>query len=475
MFGDTSAPAAGLAPLVEDSLAASPRSRFVTIDTDALLSELAGDDVTFELFDDVSVAFGALGELTVGVDGNPTWSGTTGTATATLSFAADGVRGSIQTGDTSYSIVPVGGATHLLFEEGRSFPPTEEPLVPPAEPTWASDAPVSTPCGRRVHRAAVGQRRRGGGAGAHRVRRCRGHPKYGSDAAAIADLQATIDEVNAAYQRSGVNLVMQSAAIERVGYVSSQAAGTELSRITNPGDGFLDAVHPRRDAVAADLVVLVTPLGLSAGGPSCGQAWLPQGSSSDAAFGFAVVDPACARGNLTFAHETGHNLGADHGPTGGRLGYNNGYINLAGGYRTIMAYASAGCAGQCTRVPFFSSPTVLYNGQPTGSATQDNARVLNEVGPYVATYRGGPAPVVCGPAVGTTMVSLSPARLFDSRGPNLTVDWLSSGSGAAPRRFHHRGAGHRSRVRAVQRHRGRVERDRGAGEGGRVRGGLSLW
>ena len=198
---------------------------------------------------------------------------------ATLSFAADGVRGSIQTGDTSYSIVPVGAATHLLFEEGRSFPPTEEPLVPPAEPTWASDAPVSTPAagdftappsandGAAVIRvltlfddAAVTQ-------------------KYGSDAAAIADLQATIDEVNAAYQRSGVNLVMQSAAIERVGYVSSQAAGDRTRPITNPGDGFLDAVHARRDAVAADLVVFVTPLGLSAGGPSCGQAWLPQGSS----------------------------------------------------------------------------------------------------------------------------------------------------------------------------------------------------
>ena len=106
-----------------------------------LLAELAGDGVTFELFDDVAVVFDDRGALTVGVDGNATWSGTTATATATLSFADDGVRGSIQTTDTSYSIVPVASATHLLFEEGRSFPPTEEPLVPPAEPAWASDAP----------------------------------------------------------------------------------------------------------------------------------------------------------------------------------------------------------------------------------------------------------------------------------------------------------------------------------------------
>ena len=48
---------------------------------------------------------------------------------------------------------------------------------------------------------------------------------YGGDGNAVAELTATIDEVNAAYARSGVNLVMQSAAIERVGYASSQAAG----------------------------------------------------------------------------------------------------------------------------------------------------------------------------------------------------------------------------------------------------------
>ncbi len=452
-FDDATAPPGGpaagrgrLAPVVEESMAASPRSRFVDVDTAALLAELAGDGVTFQLFDDVAVVFDDRGELTVGVDGNTTWSGTTATATATLSFADDGVRGSIQTTDTSYSIVPVAGATHLLFEEGRSFPPTEEPLVPPAEPAWASDAPslvrhslVRTRFVR--HRAVAGQFTAPVAANddAPVVRVLTVFDDitsayFGGDANAVAELGTTIDEVNAAYARSGVDLVMQSAAIDRAGYVSSQAATTELNRLTNPADGFLDGVHQRRDAVGADLVVFVTPLGASVGGPSCGQAWIPQGSPSDPAFGFAVVDPACARGNLTFAHETAHNLGADHGPSGGRLGYNNGFINLAGGYRTIMAYAAVGCSIPCRRVPFFSSPTVQYNGQPTGSSTQDNARVLDEIGPYVAAYRAGGVvtPPACGPTSGTSLVPLSPARLFDSRGPNLTVDGQYSGSGPRP-------------------------------------------
>ena len=171
VFDDAASPADALAPVVEDSVAASPRSRFVDIDSEVLLTELADDDVTFELFDDVTVVFGDLGELTVGADGNETWSATAATATGTLSFAADGVRGSIQSGATTYSIVPVDGATHLLFEEGRSFPPTEEPLVPPAEPTWANDAPASARFDRRVHGTAVRRRRRARGPCAHRVRR----------------------------------------------------------------------------------------------------------------------------------------------------------------------------------------------------------------------------------------------------------------------------------------------------------------
>ena len=433
-FADVSVPAGTLAPMVAESVAASPRSRFVDIDTSRLRSELLSDEVTFDLFDGVSVDFGGTGESSLGVDGNLTWSGTTPSATATLSFADDGVRGSIQSGDASYSIVPVDGTTHLLFEEGRVFPPTEEPLVPPDAPTWASDTPASAPAAGpfdQVPSAADGTP-------VIRVLTVfddLSSTYYGGDANAVAELGATIDEVNAAYARSGVNLVMQSAAIERVSYASTQSAGTELNRVTKTTDGYLDEVPARRDALAADLVVFVTPLG----GASCGQAWLlaPPYSSFDPAFGFGVVDPSCARGNLTFAHETGHNLGADHGPTGGQLGYNNGYINLAAGYRTVMSYYDPGCTNPCTRLPYFSSPSVLYNGQPTGSPTQDNARVLNEQGPYVSTYRTGggpvtPPPVTCSPATGSTLVPLTPARLFDSRGPGLTVDGLASGSGARP-------------------------------------------
>ena len=46
-----------------------------------------------------------------------------------------------------------------------------------------------------------------------------------------------------------------------------------------------------------------------------------------------------------------------------------------GNYRTIMAYATNGE----TRVNFYSSPLLTYNGLPTGTAQNDNLRRLVEI------------------------------------------------------------------------------------------------
>jgi hypothetical protein len=48
---------------------------------------------------------------------------------------------------------------------------------------------------------------------------------------------------------------------------------------------------------------------------------------------------------------------------------------------------------------------VRYDGQPTGSATQDNARVVTEFAPAVSAFRTRAA-----------LVPLSPSRLLDTRG-----------------------------------------------------------
>jgi hypothetical protein len=43
--------------------------------------------------------------------------------------------------------------------------------------------------------------------------------------------------------------------------------------------------------------------------------------------------------------------------------------------------------GGCPRVPVWSSPTVLVNGEPSGTAELDNARVIAERAALVAAFR----------------------------------------------------------------------------------------
>jgi hypothetical protein len=76
----------------------------------------------------------------------------------------------------------------------------------------------------------------------------------------------------------------------------------------------------------------------------------------------------------------------------GTTGYNFGYKDPKAAFRSIMAYdcAISQCDNMpkngCPRVQRFSSPTILYNGQAIGSATEDNARMINERLATVAAF-----------------------------------------------------------------------------------------
>jgi hypothetical protein len=50
-----------------------------------------------------------------------------------------------------------------------------------------------------------------------------------------------------------------------------------------------------------------------------------------------------------------------------------------------MSY-KASCEG-CPRLPVWSNPTVLIDGEPAGTDSADNARVLLEQAPRVAAFR----------------------------------------------------------------------------------------
>ncbi len=194
--------------------------------------------------------------------------------------------------------------------------------------------------------------------------------------------QAFVEGANTHFTNSQVNARVRLAHAAEINYVESHNASTELDRLTNPADGYMDEVHVLRDQYGADQVtLLVNQFNY------CGIAWLHYGSTR----AFSVVDFGC--GASTFTHELGHNLGCAHDRQNSSA---SGYFNYSFGhrffgvngsqYRTVMSYSPG------TRIPFFSNPGVMYDGVPTGvqegqSNSADNARTVNQTSITMAAYR----------------------------------------------------------------------------------------
>ncbi|MBZ0171809.1 MAG: hypothetical protein K8E66_05470, partial [Phycisphaerales bacterium] len=160
-------------------------------------------------------------------------------------------------------------------------------------------------------------------------------------------------------------------------------ASALLGALRSTGDGVMDELHLLRDATGADLVSLLSESGIGV----CGIAYL---NPDDPTRGFSVTAQSCAVGNLSFAHELGHNQGASHDADnagGGYTPYGFGWrwTTTSGSLRrSVMAYSPG------SRRPYFSNPDVFESGGQTGDAAQaDNARLIGETMPSVASFRVG--------------------------------------------------------------------------------------
>jgi hypothetical protein len=361
-----------LAPVAADDLRRSLRHRFVDVDPAAVTESLRASRFKLALFEGLTVPVTTTSELEAGASGSQTWSGridaAAGGGDATATITTSGVRLNVRWRGSSIDLRPASDGRYLLAEERGTYPreaeetPPGSPVsraAPAADAVAALQSPVIRVLTLYEDTASA---------------------YFGSDAGAVDEITATINELNEAYANSGISPTVESAGIERLSYASSGDSGTELHRLTEE-DGYIDEAQDLRESTGADLVMLVTTFG-----DACGRAWLYNGNSE---YGFATVAASCARDNLSYAHELGHNMGAGHGngDGDGSFPYANGYRDQTNGFRTIMAYDSGGC---CPRIRRFSSAAATYLGLPTGSATQDNARVLNETASVVASFRSSP-------------------------------------------------------------------------------------
>ena len=195
----------------------------------------------------------------------------------------------------------------------------------------------------------------------------------------------SVANTNTAYANSGISTRVRLVYKGQVAYTESTSISTDLSRLMSPSDTYIDSVHALRTQYGADIVSLLGTTYISSSG-ACGIGYLmgyvSTGFSSSA---FNVVDQACAAGNLSYAHEVGHNQGMHHDQANaggaGAYAYSYGYIDPSCAFRTVMAY------GGCTRVTQFSNPNASYGGRVTGTATANNALTLNNTAATIANFK----------------------------------------------------------------------------------------
>ncbi|HRQ75133.1 MAG TPA: M12 family metallo-peptidase [Phycisphaerales bacterium] len=163
-----------------------------------------------------------------------------------------------------------------------------------------------------------------------------------------------------------------------VNYNESGNFEAHLNRLTDIDDGVMDNVHTVRNDSGADFVVL-----LVADSSSGGLAWC----NSLPSLAFSVNNWS---GTFTIAHEMGHNLGCAHNPEDVDCYPNTNarghwfFVPAEDAFRhSIMSYSQSGSS----RIPYYSSPLVSYNGVNTGTATRDNRTQIISQAPASETFR----------------------------------------------------------------------------------------
>ena len=198
----------------------------------------------------------------------------------------------------------------------------------------------------------------------------------GGDSQAQNLAQSAIDITNTAYLNSKIT--------QRLRLVhSEESALTEANTLSQlRSDATTQQVRNNHNA---DMVaMLVNTLS------GCGIGYVMTNVSTGfASAAYSITRRSCAVGNLTFAHELGHNMGSTHDPAnGGSAAYNFSYGHYVNGsYRSVMSYSNQ-CTSGCSRVPQFSSPSIVFRDVPTGIlGERNNARSLRNTADTVANFR----------------------------------------------------------------------------------------
>jgi hypothetical protein len=279
---------------------------------------------------------------------------------------------------------------------------------------------------------------------------------FGGSSQTRAAIDLAIAETNQAFRNTGVNTSFRLVHAREISYSESGNSSTDLNRLQDTRDGYMDDVHALRNQYAADFVLLIVERMTDAGG----RGWVTYNSGyTYPDYAFSIVSRRSSSNGRTFAHELGHNMGAQHdwyvsaGDTGA-FSYSYGYTSLAGRFLDIMSYYDL-CTAQrisCTQLNQYSNPRLSQGGYRTGvpagtntSCTKgvvasvdcdaDLGTTFNNTINTLANYRNSAtitnrAPTVsasCNPCtVGTAQTSTLTASASDPDGDAITLRWTAT-------------------------------------------------
>ena len=312
---------------------------------------------------------------------------------ATLLRSVSGrISGTIQHAGYFYSIRPLGDNVHAVVEMADDRMPQEHPAAMLTSSSEMFEMPRGAsaliPLTRGMPPASAGNQPK---------RRAEALPTadttidvlvaytkkaaryYDDIRSEVADL--AIGEANESFRRSRLgHIKLRLVHAYQTDYVEEGGFFNHLWRMADKGDGYMEEVHALREKYHADVVFLVVD-----DPEACGLSTRVHAEANEA---FAVVHHECATTSHSLAHEIGHIIGARHELSIDTImtpfPYGHGYVNGTK-WRDIMSY-KASCGG-CPRLPIWSSPSVLIDGEPAGTTEQNNARVIAEEAKRVASFR----------------------------------------------------------------------------------------
>lgn len=248
----------------------------------------------------------------------------------------------------------------------------------------------------------------------------------GGTTQAEAFAQQAVNAANTAYLNSEITPRLRLVGtMEAVNYTEN-GLSSALSWVRSDSD-----VAAARNAANADLVAILVENDPA----NCGVGLLMRTvRPSFAGAAFSATRRSCAVGNLTFAHELGHNQGCEHNPENGGSPALASYPFAFGHYvnnvfRTVMSYSNPCFAGNCPRVAHFSNPAVMVSGFPTGVLNErDNHQVINNTALTVSQFRNSAG---CAAPGAFAQVSPGDGQSVSSPTTTVTLSWSPSANATA--------------------------------------------